>query len=389
MSHASIAWLCLFFVAFAPAAATRLSRPVADANGGTDCAVCSIVLGLVDKLTIVYNTSAVNALEKLCSVLPGQYKVYCKVAVEFLGEFGSNVETQVEIRRLCLGPYIVDAFVKGDNPDVICHSLKLCHDTAGQPKCRIYPTAPGVSVPERAEQLRQRHPLMSLFLLEAKICDFPGIKEICKILNNVFNNHIPLVDLDHDKFGVETTLRGSSWRGKDCNDASTAVHPGAQVVQGDATADHNCNGILGMNSATGNPWESELCDDSRRMGLAVLGDSISAHFHIPEQWLDAREFSPAAFEHLAFILENELDWPQMSASTGHVNVSWPNIEGNAHCSLNECHLRHTDGCVRRTYPIALQSSVRSRPLQPSRLSKHRRQRRSKWRDARHHEVPVP
>jgi acyloxyacyl hydrolase len=82
-----------------------------------------------------------------------------------------------------------------------------------------------------------------------------------------------------------------------------------------------------LDSATGRAFEDEFCNDTQRMGIAVLGDSISAHFHIPEQWLDAREFSEAAFEHLAFILENELDWPQMSATTGHVNVSWPNIEG--------------------------------------------------------------
>jgi acyloxyacyl hydrolase len=63
------------------------------------------------------------------------------------------------------------------------------------------------------------------------------------------------------------------------------------------------------------------------MGIAVLGDSISAHFHVPEEWLDARNFSEAAFEHLLFILDNELDWPETSATTGHVNFTWPNIDG--------------------------------------------------------------
>ena len=54
-----------------------------------------------------------------------------------------------------------------------------------------------------------------------------------------------------------------------------------------------------------------MCNDTKRMGIAVLGDSISAHFHIPEQWLDAqRIFGSAAFEHLPFILEDELDWPR-------------------------------------------------------------------------------
>ncbi|CAF4947119.1 unnamed protein product, partial [Rotaria socialis] len=79
-------------------------------------------------------------------------------------------------------------------------------------------------------------------LSKIKICQIPGIAEICKILNNAFNNHIPAVDLDNDKFGTEPTLRGSSWRGKDCNDFSSQVYPGAQSVDGDSVIDHNCNG---------------------------------------------------------------------------------------------------------------------------------------------------
>ena len=205
--------------------------------------------------------------------------------------------------------------------------MKFCHDDPGQPKCRIYPSKSPLSVPQRAFNLRQQHPLIDSITATPKICQIPGIAEICKILENVFNNHEALVDLDHDEFGTEATFRGTSWRGKDCNDFSSQIHPGARVSQGDSVLDHNCNGIFGMNSATGQPWEAEMCNDTQRMGIAVLGDSISAHFHIPEQWLDASQFSPQAFEHLMFILENELDWPQLSASTGHLNVSWPNIQG--------------------------------------------------------------
>lgn len=208
---------------------------------------------------------------------------------------------------------------------MICHALKICSDQSGQPKCRIYPSKNGFE--ERVRTLRRRHPYVEDKLPGIKVCDIPGIKEICKIIDNVFNNEFPLVDFDHDHFGIETTFRGSSWRGKDCNNEAAHIHPGALSVDGDGTVDHNCNGILGMDSATGRPYEQEFCDDSKRLGIAVLGDSISAHFHIPEEWLDASMFSVAAFEHLAFILENELDWPQLSGTTGHLNVSWPNIQG--------------------------------------------------------------
>jgi len=197
--------------------------------------------------------------------------------------------------------------------------LKFCKDDPGLPKCRLYPSNESIPIPERVSNVPPN--------ADPKICDVPGIKEICKILDNAFDNHIPSVDLDGDRFGTEPTLRGTSWRGKDCDDFTSKIHPGAHVVNGDAVDDSNCNGIFGMDSSTGKPWEEVVCIEEQRMGIAVLGDSISAHFHIPEEWLDAKQFSIAAFEHFGFILEDELDWPEMSATTGHLNLSWPNING--------------------------------------------------------------
>jgi len=100
--------------------------------------------------------------------------------------------------------------------------------------------------------------------------------------------------------------------GRDCNDISAKIHPGAQAGQIDVAVDRNCNGIVGIDSSTGKAYEDEYCNDTQRLGIAVLGDSVSAHFHIPEEWVDARQLSIAVFEHLPFILEDELDWPQMS-----------------------------------------------------------------------------
>ena len=233
----------------------------------------------------------------------------------------------------CLGPIIIDGFLNKETPDVICHSLKICFDTPGQPECRMFPPKieSSMSLAQRGANLRQRHPSI-LALSKSKACEIPGISEICKILENVFNNHIPLLDFDGDRFGTESALRGSSWRGKDCDDFSGKVRPGARSVNGDVALDQNCNGIFGLDSATGRAWEEEFCNDTQRLGIAVLGDSISAHFHIPEQWLDARQLTEATFEHLLLILENEMDWPQLSATTGHLNVSWPNVEGNTICS---------------------------------------------------------
>ena len=68
--------------------------------------------------------------------------------------------------------------------------------------------------------------------------------------------------------------------------------------------------------SNGNPYEDLFCKGSKQRGLAVLGDSISAHFHIPEQWLDATQINEEVFKHIAYIIENELDWPQLSGTTG-------------------------------------------------------------------------
>ncbi|CAF1261864.1 unnamed protein product [Adineta steineri] len=339
MSTVAMNWIYLLLIVFISVVDGRLAGFNSGVNGGGDCATCTIVLGLVDHLTIVYNDTAAHALERLCTFLSGEFKTYCKAAVDFLG------------------PLIIDGFIKEDNPDVICHALNFCHDDAGQGKCRIYPSKSSISVPQRALNLLQRHPRINLFLTKSKICEIPGIKEICRIIENVFNNHLPMLDLDQDHFGTETTLRGSSWRGKDCNDFSSQIHPGAHTIQSDSVIDHNCNGIFGMNSATGRPFEDEFCNETRRMGIAVLGDSLSAHFHIPEQWLDASQFSPEAFEHLGFILENELDWPQLSASTGHVNVSWPNIVGPTRSLY--ARLFDLDHCNHRDYQNIAVNGARS------------------------------
>ncbi|CAF0872998.1 unnamed protein product [Rotaria sordida] len=300
-------------------------------NGGSDCASCTIALGVIEHLSIVYNESIVASLERFCNYLPSDIKTYCKAAVDFLG------------------PIIVDGFLKNETPDVICHALKLCTDDPDQPECRLFPSklSSSISLSQRGLNLRHRHHPLLTSLLTSKVCDLPGIKEICKIFENVFNHHMPSVDIDGDHFSTQSSFRGTAWRGKDCNDFSSKIRPGARSVMGDYFIDHNCNGIFGMNSATNKPWEEELCNDTQRMGIAVLGDSVSAHFHIPEQWLDARQLSIGAFEHLVYIIGNELDWPQLSGTTGHINNTWPNIEGTTRSLY--ARLFDLDHCNHRDY----------------------------------------
>lgn len=57
------------------------------------------------------------------------------------------------------------------------------------------------------------------------------------------DGHLPLQDKDRDRFGVEPTLRGSNWRGKDCDDSNKDFYPGRRPIDNDREMDSNCNGI--------------------------------------------------------------------------------------------------------------------------------------------------
>ena len=47
----------------------------------------------------------------------------------------------------------------------------------------------------------------------------------------------------------------------------------------------NFHYIQGRDPTTGKPYEELLCEDTGRKGLLMMGDSASAHFHLPAQWL--------------------------------------------------------------------------------------------------------
>ena len=79
----TIGLLSFLLLACAPVAGANLRYGV---NGGVDCAACTVAVGLVEQLSILYNETVVSSLERLCSFFPEEYQVYCKAAVEFLGK---------------------------------------------------------------------------------------------------------------------------------------------------------------------------------------------------------------------------------------------------------------------------------------------------------------
>ena len=110
-------------------------------------------------------------------------------------------------------------------------------------------------------------------------------------------------------------LRGADWRGRDCNDTRADVYPGRlDLGAGPADVDSNCNGIVGTDPVSQRPYEELFCSGANApMGVAILGDSAAAHFHLPPQYVNAVTFDLSGLLELA---GNEADWPQCSWSTG-------------------------------------------------------------------------
>eukprot|EP00058_Branchiostoma_floridae_P008751 XP_002594239.1 hypothetical protein BRAFLDRAFT_65090 [Branchiostoma floridae] len=158
----SFGLICIFLALLPLARAGK----VRDANGGTNCAVCTVLVGIVEQLAQVYDEGAVDALERLCSFLPEQLQAPCRAGAEVFA------------------PYIAEAIYNKETPDVVCHAIGFCKVDPGHQACHIFP-------PPK----RERRGF-------ADICDIPGIKEICDIFDRAFSSHLPAEDLDKDGFST-------------------------------------------------------------------------------------------------------------------------------------------------------------------------------------------
>ncbi len=322
-----------------------------DVNGGTPCAVCAVLTGLVEQLAEVHNTTVTQAIDMLCQFLPEELQDACTAVVK------------------AVAPAVIELLEASETPDVVCYAIGICKNDTGE-FCRVFPPPKldaGESIATRIGKARSR---ISPFLAMKKksgidlfhdvlidICKIPVIERIC----NGLNDHTPVEDGDGDLFSTAGTLRGFYWRGKDCDDSNKDIYPGRHTLD-DATVDTNCNGILGVDPATNLTYESEWCDLSRRqMGTIVLGDSASAHFHIPPSWVTSKEISSETYKDLLFALENELDWPMLSSSTGFMNSSWPtSITGKVDSTY--LRLRELNLCNHKDYQSIAWNGARAKDM---------------------------
>lgn len=84
MKKTAVGYALLILVVLLPIAKGFNVRGI---DGGSNCAWCTIIVGLVGKLSLVYNETTIDSLERLCNALPSDLKPYCKTAVDFLGKF--------------------------------------------------------------------------------------------------------------------------------------------------------------------------------------------------------------------------------------------------------------------------------------------------------------
>jgi len=265
------------------------------------CLVCTLVVGIFEQVAIQNGTKGLNVLESVCAT-----------------------ESWVVKNLLC--PAIEDVYKdalaeadKGASPDAAC---RITIPECAQNQCKLFdgnwPDTLAYTPPTYNGTIVNIDPFVGDLT-----ADLDALFEL--LTNKHFvkdiTDHLPTSDSDGDRYSTKPTLRGSNWRGKDCDDVSDKIYPGRKSNSFGADVDHNCNGIVGTDASTGKSWEDELCGDYQPLGFGILGDSATAHFSIPQKLLNPHEWAQHAlkgsfWDSFVHPLENEFDWPECGAWTG-------------------------------------------------------------------------
>lgn len=291
------------FLLFATALISATVR--AEENGGINCAGCTAIIGLVEQVAQVNAIPVTNAISQVCEMLPSPYNTACTTLIYWYG------------------PGVIKMLEEKYTADVICNTVGLCNSTNGK-ICRLFPLPKAVSPNKLASHIQEAKAKYDFSKIAAfDKCDY--LPALCDLKKS--KSHTPFYDDDGDLFSTYETLRGDNWRGRDCDDTQSSVFPGR--FDSDVAADHNCNGIYGVDPETNQAYEDQWCKGTGQMGVAILGDSATAHFRIPPTYLTAKTLSLGTFSGLLRNIENELDFPMLSWSTGHVEASVyaPDIDG--------------------------------------------------------------
>lgn len=313
------------------------------------CGVCTVVIGLIETVALDQHLTVDKAALTVCDdilVSSPLLRAFCQIGVKvYIGKIAKD-------------------FKDGVTPDVTCRkTLKFCpkrlehctlyktwpskvwtDPTKGMKKKPKSPIASDAANAQHSYPISQVHPrhhahyaqsLLRGLQLDTEDVgvgrfqrDSPAARSLLATAGKVKQTqhnpagkkgmlrHLPSDDADGDFFSTKPTLRGSHWRGRDCDDTNPTVYPGRRAVsmghggKGEGYDDHNCNGIP-------DEYDAKWCANSGQRGLIVIGDSVSAHFRLPPRFLDASRFTNKTFTDVLTRAEDELDFPECSWATGH------------------------------------------------------------------------
>ena len=374
------------YVIFAVLVLALCSLGTAEAKAGGACAGCTLAVSLIEQLAIYKRQPVSNVISTLC---------------KYLANKDSTIELVCNLAAGSMAPAIQADLNKGVIPEISCQtSFKMCTDF---PTCRLFKRWPPPPVTTQhlasyfasdafdyshsaEEVLRSKkafsEPSVVTRVLERAAQAFAerlglSARELTtsaslkKALNLAASDlelpvidHLPLSDDDKDRFSQIPTLRGTDWRGKDCDDKNANVYPGRKAAAGSADVDHNCNGIKGT-SPTGKSYEDLYCAGTKQYGLIALGDSATAHFSLPPAWLNANTIADGTYANLFDVVSNEVDYPMCSSTTGHGDPARCPAVANYTMTSLYMKLRERNRCVHRDYQNIGVNGARSGSMMPS------------------------
>ena len=144
-----------------------------------------------------------------------------------------------------ISPLIYGELLRRTSPDTICYKIRICTVDPGKTMCHLYPLPSALNELDWEEKSSQWNPPPQEYLERSHrgpegmpwVCYIPGVKQLCQALVNVYDQLVPAVDLDGDKFSPAETLRGAIWRGRDCSDIRGDIYPGRRSPNGDRILD--------------------------------------------------------------------------------------------------------------------------------------------------------
>eukprot|EP00211_Chloroparvula_japonica_P001452 CAMPEP_0119128880 /NCGR_PEP_ID=MMETSP1310-20130426/6848_1 /TAXON_ID=464262 /ORGANISM="Genus nov. species nov., Strain RCC2339" /LENGTH=560 /DNA_ID=CAMNT_0007119253 /DNA_START=83 /DNA_END=1762 /DNA_ORIENTATION=+ len=306
--------------------------------GGVGCAACTVLVRMIELSVAAHTDTVEDSLSHLC------------IALESGGVPLDCHKLALEIRDV-----VFPLLLRLRTPDRVCGALGSC--TAPE----ICPLFPYPNPNSRLPPPSSLFPLPSslpLLTPPTQLLSLSGYLQ--SVVQNIASNldaHTPVDDPDSDGFSHHwRTLRGRSWRGRDCEAHASKIYPGRKPFGGDVEYDSNCNGIYGVDAESGIPYEELYCSHDQR-GIMVLGDSIGAHFALPTSWYFPGE---GVYDDFFFTLANELCWPQLSTYTGFIdNITFsdnrwdncPDTWQNSTCPSRSIYMnmRNRNLCMHRDY----------------------------------------